>query len=92
MTKLVYNLILSILLLNSVKSYCATMQYNQFPQGNYVKSQVDFWYKIFNDYHSWQSVIHDSKYPELVIDVIDFKVFAKRYNRGIPYGYRFLLQ
>ena len=80
-----YNLLVcSILFLNS-KTYCATVQYNQFPQGNYIKTQVDFWYKVFNKYHSWQSVIHDSKYPELIVDVIDFKVFAKRYNKGIPY-------
>ena len=81
-------LIIITLSLWSVSSKGSSFTRQHFPQGEYVSSQVNFWYKIFNNYNSYQTVIHDSIYPEIIIDVIDFKVFAKRYNKGIPYSYK----
>lgn len=53
-----------------------------FPRGEIVKKQVWFWEKIFDRYDSQSFVIHDTRFPEVIIDVIDF-------NRiSTPYGDR----
>lgn len=53
-----------------------------FPRGEIVKKQVWFWEKIFDRYDSQSFVVHDTRFPEIIIDVIDF-------NRiSTPYGDR----
>ncbi|MFW7380173.1 MAG: lytic transglycosylase domain-containing protein [Oligoflexus sp.] len=54
----------------------------EFPMPQMVSYQTQFWYQIFSRYTSSQAVIHDVVYPNIIIDVIDFQAFAKRYNGG----------
>ncbi len=46
-------------------------------ESSHVQKQVRFWEKIFASYPSTTVLIHDANFPELVTDLIDFKVFAK---------------
>lgn len=56
-----------------------------FPQIDLVEDQRQFWVKIFAVYTSKHIVIHDRDFPSILIDVIDFDQFAKRFNEGLPY-------
>lgn len=46
---------------------------------NIIKARVKFWEDIFYRYPSSSVLIHDTKYPELVIDIIDFKKLGVKY-------------
>ena len=46
------------------------------PDGHVMK-QVKFWEKIFYHYPSSAVLIHDSDVPENIIDIIDFRLYAK---------------
>ncbi|WP_159455652.1 lytic transglycosylase domain-containing protein [Pseudobacteriovorax antillogorgiicola] len=61
------------------------MKFYSFPVPTEVSHQVKFWHSIFAQYHGHHSVIHDRDLPNIVIDVIDFQVFAQRFNQGYPY-------
>jgi len=54
----------------------------EYPMPEMVSHQTQFWYLIFSRYSSSQAVIHDTIYPNIIIDVIDFQSFAKRFNDG----------
>lgn len=54
-----------------------------FPKGEIVKKQVWFWEKIFDRYDSQSFVIHDKKYPEIIIDVIDFNKISTPHGERI---------
>lgn len=54
-----------------------------FPRGEIVKKQVWFWEKIFDRYDSQSFVIHDTRFPEVIIDVIDFNRIATPYGERI---------
>ena len=56
-----------------------------FPVTELVEAQAEFWYLIFSRFHSYHAVIHDIDQPNLIIDVIDFSKFSKKYNQGKPY-------
>ena len=62
-----------------------TIRFHSFPVPKIVAEQVWFWDNIFSHYPSTNLVIHDSKYPHLIIDVIDFEVFKKKFNNGRSY-------
>lgn len=59
---------------------------HHFPTPPHVQEQVRFWEAIFHKYPSNTIVIHDTVYPTVVLDVINFKAFSKRYNNGNPYS------
>ncbi len=56
-----------------------------FPVTPIVKLQRDFWEKIFRRYKSSSFVIHDPELVDIVIDVVDYDAFAKKFNKGVPY-------
>lgn len=56
---------------------------NLFPRGEIVKKQVWFWEKIFDRYDSQSFVVHDTRFPEVIIDVIDFNRIATPYGDKI---------
>lgn len=62
--------------------------YEKFLIGNKVKSQVLFWEAIFKKYPSTMAVIHDIYSPQYIIDIIDYEVFAKKYNKGRMFNLR----
>lgn len=51
-----------------------------FPRPPTVINQVEFWKKIFLTYSSSSVVIHDVDYPNILIDIIDFQAYQKRYK------------
>ncbi len=57
-----------------------------FPVSPIVRLQADFWEKIFRRYKSSSFVIHDPELVDLIIDVVDYEVFAKKYNKGRSYS------
>jgi membrane-bound lytic murein transglycosylase D len=57
---------------------------HQFPAPKIVRKQVRFWEKIFKQYPSTTVVIHDSHDLDRIIDIIDYKEFAKRDNQSRP--------
>lgn len=59
-----------------------SLQSHEFPMTEMVGYQTQFWYLIFSRYNSKHAVIHDTVYPNIIVDVIDFQAFAKRYNNG----------
>ncbi len=60
-------------------------QSEPFPSTPIVKLQTEFWEKIFRRYKSSAFVIHDPELVDIVIDVVDYEAFAKKYNDGRPY-------
>lgn len=56
-----------------------------FPSTPIVRLQTDFWEKIFRRYKSSSFVIHDPELVDIVLDVVDYEAFAKKYNNGKPY-------
>ncbi len=79
--------ILVLVLLGLMQS---TVGYSQsqsepFPSTPIVKLQTEFWEKIFRRYKSSAFVIHDPELVDIVIDVVDYEAFAKKYNDGRPY-------
>lgn len=56
-----------------------------FPVSPIVRLQADFWEKIFRRYKSSAFVIHDPELVDIIIDVVDYDAFAKKYNNGKPY-------
>lgn len=60
-------------------------QSEQFPADSYMRKKVSFWVQIFSKYTSQQAVIHDRNYPWLIVDVIDFDEFARRFQGGRAY-------
>jgi membrane-bound lytic murein transglycosylase D len=53
-----------------------------FPATPLVKAQTEFWIKIFRRYKSSAIVIHDPEYVDIIIDVVDYESFKKKYNNG----------
>ena len=51
-----------------------------FPTPPTVSKQIWFWELIFEKYSSHINVIHAVQFPYLIIDVIDFNKFSKKYN------------
>lgn len=60
-------------------------QSDPFPVSPIVRLQADFWEKIFRRYKSSSFVIHDPELVDIVIDVVDYEAFAKKYNKGKSY-------
>lgn len=81
----VKSVILVTLICLSQQSFSKDWRSSEFPADDIVKDQADFWYLIFSRFHSDQAVIHDLNHPNLIIDVIDFAKFSKKYNQGKPY-------
>lgn len=48
-----------------------------FPTPPVVRKQVRFWEKVFSKYPSTTVIVHESIDPDRIIDVIDYKSFAK---------------
>ena len=48
----------------------------------YIESQVKFWELIFDRYDRNTAIIHDERYPNVILDLIDFKKIpqAKKYR------------
>lgn len=76
-------LLVSIPCAYGVKS--SRIQIHRFPQPPAIKNQVRFWEAIFDKYTQNEAVIHDTRFPHIVVDIIDFQTFSKKYNRGNPY-------
>jgi membrane-bound lytic murein transglycosylase D len=55
-----------------------------FPETPMVKSQAEFWVKIFRRYKTSATVIHDPEYVDIIIDVVDFDNYKQKYNNGRP--------
>ncbi|MBC7658834.1 MAG: lytic transglycosylase domain-containing protein [Chitinophagaceae bacterium] len=56
-----------------------------FPVSPIVRLQASFWEKIFRRYRSTSFVIHDPELVDIIIDVVDYDQFAKKYNKGRTY-------
>ncbi|MFK7825396.1 MAG: lytic transglycosylase domain-containing protein [Oligoflexales bacterium] len=52
-----------------------------FPTPSVVEKQIQFWEKIFYNYPTHTTVIHDTKRPGHIIDIIDFKLWANQNSR-----------
>lgn len=63
----------------------AKVEFYRFPISKEVEHQVKFWHEIFAHYQSSQSVIHDKRYPNIIIDVIDYPRFRRQFNKHKPY-------
>jgi len=63
----------------------AQTKVDPFPVSPIVRLQADFWEKIFRRYKSSAFVIHDPELVDLIIDVVDYEAFAKKYNKGKSY-------
>lgn len=59
-----------------------TVRYHNFEVTQKVAEHVWFWEAIFNYYGGDTVVIHDTKYPNVIIDVVDFRQFAEQYKSG----------
>lgn len=66
----------------------AEVRVHHFPVPSTVKQQARFWEAIFKRYPATSVVIHDALHPHIVIDIIDYKVFADRFKQGRPYTRR----
>jgi membrane-bound lytic murein transglycosylase D len=44
-----------------------------FPQPPVIQSSVDFWLAIYTRYRLAEGVVHDSRHPEIIYDVIELK-------------------
>ncbi len=53
--------------------FSITLPPNQFPLPGELRTNADFWKKIFAEYTSDQVVIHDDWYLNVVYEVIDFR-------------------
>jgi membrane-bound lytic murein transglycosylase D len=49
-----------------------------FPKPKFVRKQVRFWEKVFYKWPSTTVIVHESGAPDRIIDIIDYKIFAKR--------------
>ena len=58
---------------------------HNFPAGPVVRSQADFWVKVFRRYKSSATIIHDPEYVDVIIDVVDYESFKEKYNEGRPF-------
>ena len=47
-------------------------KHDLFPLLKGLEGKVSFWEKIFIQYNSYQAIIHDFNYPEIIYEVIDF--------------------
>ena len=52
-------------------------------ESKHVQKQVKFWEKVFSSIPSTSVLIHDSDFPDLITDLIDFKVFAKSLGKKV---------
>lgn len=53
-----------------------------FPATPLVKAQSEFWIKVFRRYKSSATIIHDPEFVDVIIDVVDYDNFKKKYNNG----------
>jgi len=56
---------------------------HHFPNPRFVRKQVRFWEKVFSRWPSTTVVVHESGAPDKIIDIIDYKSFAKRDKSNI---------
>lgn len=87
MEKWLYRLALFAYLMcaSTAAIYAGERRLSEFPIPEIVEEQRKFWVKIFAVYGSHQIIIHDKEYPNIVIDVIDFNAFSKKFNGDRPY-------
>lgn len=72
----------------------------QFPTPPRIARQVRLWEKIFVQYPSYTYVIHDARFSDVVVEIVDFKVLAAKTRGGRDYNlgerekiaYRYLSQ
>jgi membrane-bound lytic murein transglycosylase D len=57
-----------------------------FPATPLVKAQSEFWIKVFRRYKSSATIIHDPEYVDVIIDVVDYDNFKKKFNNGRPFN------
>lgn len=56
-----------------------------FPEPASIEARVRFWERIFRDYPTTTMLVHDVDQPEKIVDMLDFKAFAKQSNfPGFP--------
>lgn len=60
----------AIILGNSVTPPCFA---NTFPNPPVIQPTVQFWLSIYTEYTLTEGVVHDSRYPEIIYEVIDLK-------------------
>lgn len=48
--------------------------------GTMLKRRVDFWISIYTKYSTSGGVIHDAKYPEIVLEELDFRADQEDYH------------
>ena len=59
-----------------------SVQVHHFPEPEPVREQVRFWEAVFDKYPSHMAIIHDTDHPSVIIDIIDYKEFARKLGRG----------
>ena len=59
---------------------------NGFPVSQKIAEQVWFWEGIFSKFDSNTMIIHDTFYPQIIVDVVNFEIFAKKFNHGQKYS------
>lgn len=82
------NRILAILvffLFHCSEGLAKEIRFHHFPVPGVVEQQVKFWHGIFSQFGTHQVVIHDRNHPQLILDVIDFHLFSKRFNGNKSY-------
>ena len=47
-----------------------------------LSSRISFWEDVFYKYPSSSILIHDTRYPELILDIIDYKKLSKMNGRN----------
>ena len=75
-------MIMSSLLTLSVssESFSQSNLKKNFPVDGYTSYQVKFWEKVFHDFPSTTMIIHDSENVNKILDIINFKKWAKKRN------------
>ena len=54
--------------------------HSQKPPSETVRALIAFWEKIFYHYPSHSAIIHDSAANQNIVDIVDFKVWARKQN------------
>ena len=68
--RIVFPLVISFVFICSGALTCAA---DPFPNPPVIQPVVNFWLSIYTQYDLDQGIVHDSRYPEIVYDLIELK-------------------
>lgn len=75
----------AILMIDAGTSWAADqgkVNYHKFEVTQKVAEHVWFWEAVFSSYNADNMIIHDTRYPNIIVDVVDYRQFSAQYNGG----------